>query len=120
MLVNWGVTEYYIEILRTVIVVVAIYILCLILNYITSMFISKVIKRIVDKSETDWDDIIYEKKVFNRLSHFVPAFVIYFTVDFALVYYPKWIPVIHSGVYIYMIGISMAVLITFFNSVSSL
>lgn len=120
MLVNWGVSEYYIELIRTIIIVIGIYLLCLVLNYITKFLISKVIKRIVDKSETQWDDIIYEKKVFNRLSHFVPACVILMTVDFALVYYPKLIPLIHAGVYIYMTGIAIAVLVAFFSAVDEI
>ena len=33
----------------------------------------------VRKSKTDWDDILVEKKVFSRLSHFAPAMVIYST-----------------------------------------
>jgi miniconductance mechanosensitive channel len=119
-LINLGVTEYYIELMRTAIVVIAIYFLCLIFNYITKLFISKVIKHFVDKSDTEWDDIIYKKKVFNKLSHFVPALFMYNTLDFALVYYPKLIAVIQSGVYIYMIGISMAVLISFFNALNDI
>jgi len=120
ILLDWGITEYYINIIRTIIVIFIIFLFCLFLNYLAKKIISKIIKRIVDKSKNDWDNILYEKRIFNRLSHFVPALLIFNTIDFALVHYPSWIPAIRSCNYIYMTGITMAVLISFFNSLNDI
>lgn len=120
ILINWGISQHYFELIRTILIIALVIILCLLLNYIAKLIISKIIKRIVDKSETDWDDIIYEKKVFNHLSHFVPALLIYNTVKFDLVYYPSFISIVQSCTYIYMIGITMFVLVAFFNALNEI
>ncbi|MBN2634907.1 MAG: mechanosensitive ion channel [Prolixibacteraceae bacterium] len=39
-----------------------------------------------ERTKTDWDDILVKNKVFNGLAHLVPAFIIYYTADFA---YPQ-------------------------------
>ena len=53
-------------------------------NVITKAIILRVVTRIVKRSKTQWDDIFLEQKVFTRLSHLAPAFVIWYMSGWAL------------------------------------
>ncbi len=70
--------------IRNVIVIVSIVLLCIISNFIARKIILNILKKIADKTTTDWDDILFERHVFDRLSYIAPALVIYFTISLAL------------------------------------
>jgi len=111
-----GMTENYASILEIIISLTAILILCIIANFITKKLLIAIISRLVRKSKTKWDDILLEKKVFNRVAHFAPAIVIYYLVEYSLAGHPDWISVIQAGTYIYMIIVTLLVLDSFINA----
>lgn len=43
----------------------------------------KVSRRVARKTKTDWDDILVRRKVFHSLSHLIPAFILYHSIEFA-------------------------------------
>ena len=45
-------------------------------NFITKKIVLVVVKRVIRKSRTKWDDVLLERNVFSRLSHLAPAVVI--------------------------------------------
>jgi len=47
-------------------------------NLVAKRILLSAIGRFVRRSRTHWDDILLERKVFTRLSHLVPALIIYF------------------------------------------
>ncbi len=51
--------------------------------YITRKFIIRFVQRIARKTKTSWDDILVKHRVFNGLAHLVPAFILYYTCNFA-------------------------------------
>ncbi len=63
--------------LRMLILVAIATILAIIADYLTKKILLNTLSRIIKKSKTKWDDILLEKRVFNRLAHLAPAFVIY-------------------------------------------
>ena len=113
---NVGFSDNLAVITKTTIVVIAIIILCILANFITKKIIISILTRIIKKSKNQWDDIFLEKKVFNRLSQLAPAIIIYFTVGFALVDYPAWVPVIKSATYIYILLIGLMVIDSLLNA----
>jgi len=116
ILIKWGVSVYFADIFKMAIVVVAIIILAWIANFIAKRIILTVLHQLVKKSKTDWDDIIYERKVFNRLSYIAPAAVIYHTVTLPLANFTFWLSFIHMVCLIYMVIVSLMVLLSLLDA----
>ena len=76
-LLGYGVEEDYVGFLSYVTMISFIVILCIIANFITKKIVIRFITHIVSKNKFKWDDILLERKVFHRLSHIVPAIIIY-------------------------------------------
>ncbi len=90
------------------------------LSYLSNLIIRKLIvstlTTIIKKSKTRIDDIFLERKVFNRLSHFAPAFVIFFLAPLVFEDYPAIIKLLRNGSYLYMILIGSLVADSFINA----
>ncbi len=69
------------------------------------------------KTETKWDDIMVEQKVFNRLAYLVPAYILHVAMPLALSPYPELIKLTQLGIKIYSTIIIMLVFSAFFNAV---
>jgi len=109
-LIESGVKTDIADGLKTLIVISTILLLAFIAKLIAKQIIVRVITRIVKHSENQWDDIILERKVFDRLAHFAPAIVILWGVHFAFSNSPFAIKAIQSSVYIYMTVVATLVL----------
>lgn len=77
-LLGYGVDEALVNPLSLVILIAVITILCIIANFITKQVIIRFIAHIVRKHKIKWGNILLERKVLRRLSHFVPAIIIYY------------------------------------------
>ena len=64
--------------LSLIIMVLFILLVCIIANFISKKVVIRVITKIVQNTKFRWDDMLLERKVFHRLSHIVPAIIIYF------------------------------------------
>lgn len=62
----------------------------------------RLVGRIVKKTKNDWDDIFYDKRVFNGLAHIIPALIISYSTDFILAEYPKVVHLIDQWVLVYI------------------
>lgn len=76
-LLEYGIDPSWVDTLSFVVLITFIAILCTIANFITKQVIIRVITHILKKNKFKWDQIILERKVFRKLSHFVPAIIIY-------------------------------------------
>ena len=61
-----------------VIILVAILLLAVIADYICRYFINSVVHRIVKSTKAEWDDMLFDRKLLNKLALTVPAVMIYF------------------------------------------
>ena len=98
------------EYLSYAIVFVSLFLLSFLANLIAKKIILKILTKIIKKTKTNWDDILLEKKVFNRLSHIAPAIVIFFFSFFFTDQLPDIVVWIQKLSYIYIITISILVL----------
>jgi miniconductance mechanosensitive channel len=96
--------------------VAIIAILAMLANFIAKKIINTIIKKWVDKSTNDYDDIFYEKGVFNRLSHLAPALVISQLSPIALDGYNTAINVVGSLTNIYILVAIIAVIMAVINA----
>jgi len=82
----------------------------------TNKVILRNIKRLIDKTRASWDNIFYDQKVFNRLSHLVPALIIYFGVTLVIPDFPRAVEAIQTVVYLYIVIITIRVIDTLLNA----
>lgn len=85
-------------------------------NLIAKAIINNVVTRIVKRTTSTWDDIFLEQKVFTRLSHLAPAFVIWSMAGWALKSYPGWLIVVQKMTYIYVVIVGTVVVTSFINA----
>lgn len=82
MVENWlislGIPEKYSYELMILVKFVLLIVLCVLANYLAKRYLIAILRKIVQKTRNQWDDILLRKKVFNSLSHFAPAIVIYY------------------------------------------
>lgn len=74
---NSGLSEPYASYVSEAALALVILILAFVVNLIVKRRLLKAVQYVVTKSRMEWDDILYKRKVFHRLSHFAPAFVIF-------------------------------------------
>lgn len=63
--------------LSIVIMLLFIIILCIVANFITKKVVIRIISKVVNNTKFQWDNMLLERKVFHKLSHIVPAIIIY-------------------------------------------
>jgi miniconductance mechanosensitive channel len=66
-----------VEYLSIIIKVLLIGLICIVTNFISKRIVINIITRIVTKSKFKWGKIILDRQVFRKLSHLVPAVIIY-------------------------------------------
>ncbi len=96
--------------------IIVIIILALIADVIARKVLLQFLKRLAKKTKTNWDDVLLEKKVFNRLAHIIPALVIYYSIDFVLVDYLQILDFIKNTVHIYLVLMVLMAIDAFINS----
>lgn len=114
---NIGLEGNLLIFLRNTLIIVFVLLVSYLADWITKNILYVVLKKYIEKSQSVWDDILLEKKVFKRLAHFAPALVIFFSIKYTLLDFPKLTAFLHSGVYSYMIILSMLVIDSFLNGV---
>ncbi len=75
--------NYLAKPLSATICIVIIILIAWFSHFLTRKIILRLVQRIAKKTKTDWDDILVKNNVFNGLAHLVPAFIIYYTTNFA-------------------------------------
>jgi len=92
--------------------------------WIAYIFTAKVIlhsiKKIIDKTRNNWDNIFYDQRVFSRLCHLVPALIIYFIVTLVLPDFPKAMQVIQTAAYLYIVFTILTVIDAILNSLNEI
>ena len=119
-LVHHGVNALYADAVKLIIVFIVIALLALIADIIVKRVILVIVVRIAKKTETIFDDILVEKKVFHRLAHFSPAIVIYHSIKLPLAEFPKLLGFLQNTTEIYMVVIGLMVISAFLNSVQAI
>src|SRR6478609_7758694 len=64
--------------LAAIIMILLLVVLCIAANFITQKVVLRYITHIITSNKFEWDDMLLERKVFHRLSHIVPALIIYY------------------------------------------
>ena len=84
---------------------------------ISKRYIIKLLTALARNTKSNWDDILIERKVFNRLAYLVPAYLLYLLIPFALTPFPEFSNLILQIIKIYSVVIVMLVAVAFLDSV---
>ncbi len=89
----------------------------IILYYIAKLVINKILKRVIRRSASRWDDHMYEQRVFTRLAMLLPAIILNIALEPAISDYPETIRMLSLILRIYMVFIMLLTGASFLNAV---
>lgn len=115
-LIGLGLSDQYAILIKSAIIIFLIIILAYVVYFITNKILFRVIGKLIKKTKYTWDDILFQPKVFKRLSHLSPAIVIYIFAKVGLSDFPHAASLVQSATYIYMIFAGMLVVDSFLSS----
>jgi miniconductance mechanosensitive channel len=116
-LTEWGFSDVFAGYLADFSSLIVILLSSIIVYYIAKFIINKILKRLVEKSSSKWDDHLYEQKVFTRLAMMLPALVLQVSLAPSISKYPDAIKVIELGLHLFMTFVIMRVVVSFLNAV---
>ncbi|MFB6257941.1 MAG: mechanosensitive ion channel family protein [Flavobacteriales bacterium] len=102
---------------RLLILLLILLILCWLVWYISRRFIVTLIRRIVKRTDTDWDDIILERRVFHDLAHVPPLILIQVYTRYVMKDFGDWVPLVERITEILIVLVLMKVVLRVLNSV---
>jgi len=102
--------------LSIIIMFLFITILCVVANFITKKVVIRIITPIVKKTKFQWDDLLLDRKVFHKLSHIVPAIIIYYFSSA----FPTFQYVIEKGAMAYLIIMGLIVINSLLNAINDI
>jgi len=77
LLLGTGMSETKVVFLENATIIIITIGLAILADFIVKKIIIASIHRIARRSKNDWDDVFVERKVFNRLAHLAPAWIVY-------------------------------------------
>lgn len=117
-LISEGFSEYWATIFQSSIAVVAVIFIAWLSDLITQKVLIAIITKLVRKTKTKWDDILLERKVFNKLAHFAPALIIYSSAG--MIDHETIRNFVQNVSFIYMVLLAMMLIDTFLNAGSDI
>ncbi|WHY88555.1 mechanosensitive ion channel family protein [Neobacillus novalis] len=102
--------------LSIIIMILLIAIICVVAHFITRKVVIRVITHIVKNNKFTWDTMLLERRVFHKLSHFVPAIIIYY---FASTF-PSYQKLIEKGAIAYLIIMGLMVMSSLLNAINDI
>ncbi len=116
-LTEWGFSDTFAGYLADFSSLIIILLSSVIVYYIAKVVINQILKRLVERSSSKWDDHLYEQKVFTRLALLLPALVLQVSLAHSISKYPEAIKLIELGLHLYMTFIILLVIVSFLNAV---
>ncbi len=114
---NLGIAVNYHQLIASILKLAILIVVSYFLLLISKKYVVGLLHRLTRKTKSNWDDILLERRVFNRLTYLVPAYLLYWLTPYALQPYPEISNLILLGIRIYSIVIVMLVAIAFLDSV---
>jgi len=90
---------------------------CVAFYYISKFIINRIFKRIAARTTSNWDDVLIEYKVFQRMAFLVPGILIYQSISVTLDDFPGLIPAALKMTNLYIIVIFLLIINSFLNAV---
>ncbi|WP_026909052.1 mechanosensitive ion channel family protein [Paucisalibacillus globulus] len=104
--------------LAVILTILFVALICFIANLITKKIVIRIITHIVRRNNFQWDDILLERKVFRKLSHIVPAVIIFAFAETGT--FPTYEDLIKQFVLVYLIIVGLAVINSLLNAINDI
>jgi miniconductance mechanosensitive channel len=82
LLTGTGMSESMVIFIENATIIVITIGLAILADFIVKRIIIASIKQLAQRSKNDWDDIFVKRKVFNRLAHLAPAWIVYASLQY--------------------------------------
>ena len=115
-LINLGMGEKWALYLADFSSLIFLLVSSIVVYYILKFIINRILIRLIKRSRSQWDDYLYEHKVFSRLAMIVPALILQMGHPVLIRQYPDAIRYIDMGLKIFMTGIILIVANSFLNA----
>lgn len=116
LLLKLNIDAALVKYLSVIIMLLFIMILCIVTNFITKKVVIRIITKMVNNSKFQWDNFLLERKVFHKLSHIVPAIIIYhFATSF-----PSFQQLIQKGAVAYLIIMALVIISSSLNAMNDI
>ncbi len=102
--------------LSNIIMILFIAFICIVANFITKKVVIRVITHIVKNNKFTWDKMLLERRVFHKLSHFVPAIIIYYFSST----FPSYQNLIEKSAIAYLIIMGLMVMNSILNAINDI
>ena len=119
-LIGHGINAGLADLFKILIVFAAIIGLAFLADFLVKRIILTIVYRIAKRTETVFDDILVEKKVFHRLALFAPALVIFYTIGLPLAELPGLLIFLQDTTQAAMIVIGLMTLLAFVNALQEM
>jgi miniconductance mechanosensitive channel len=115
-LLNLGIAENIAGQVQFALEVLVLILLCFLADKLAKKLFLRFIHSIAKRTKFLWDDILLEKKVFDRLAHLAPALVVQATAPFVFADFHDFIPFLIRITEAYMLAVALMVVISIFNT----
>ncbi len=86
-------------------------------NWIAKQVLLRVVTHVVRQTQTQWDDILLERHVFERLSHLAPGLVFYILGPEAFADWPDLAAFVQKAAVVYMLAMTLSMVNAFLDAV---
>jgi len=111
-----GIDPAYSQLLKMVILLIAMAITALLFWWIAQALINRFLDRLIERTSTEWDDVLQEQGAFRKLGHIVPASVISSAAPIVFTDYPGWVPLIAKVTSAYVAIVVIRLLVSIITS----
>jgi len=102
LLLSWGLSDTWAGYMVDFSALFIIFLISVIVYYIAKYIINRVLQRLIKRSVSQWDDHLYEQKVFTRLALLIPALLLNVTIDASVTSHPMAVKYIQLGINLYI------------------
>jgi miniconductance mechanosensitive channel len=92
----------------------------ILLYYLAKFIIVRVLRRIAKRTKSIWDDVLLEKRVFNRMAFLLPGILVYQFAPVTLEEFPGLVASVVKVTNLYIVFVVLLVINSFFNALYSI
>lgn len=117
LLADWGLSGGPANWLDNVIVLLIVILMALVIDYLCRKILLRLFVKLSKKTKTDWDDLLIERKILNKVLRLIPTIFVYMMLPFVFDAYTPFLFVLTQKICVILI---IAISIQFINSLLSL
>ncbi|MFH1160648.1 MAG: mechanosensitive ion channel domain-containing protein [bacterium] len=117
LMLHWGMNETAFNYIVDFSGLIVIFLISILVYYITKFIINRILKRLIQRSKSKWDDYLYEQRVFTRVVLLIPALILQISADSVVTTHPVALKYLHLGLTLYITFVIILVIVSFLNAV---